>query len=158
MDISKIKIEFMPKITDDQLWDFYVRNAICEVGYGKEDAVKPLRFHPYYAAALYEDKLLGIIRGLFDGLSVFIAEACLECELQGEKLNCNNGSVIEKDNHGIFNKMCVFFLEEMRKMGNTFTTHYVIEGAEEKLWQSIGLTLNEGHLAYYKDERPYVQN
>jgi len=156
MDVNKVEIKFMPKITDDQLWDFYVRNDICEVGYGKDDAVKPLKFNPYYAVALYEGKLVGIVRGLFDGLSLFIAEACLECELQGQNLKHNNGSVIEKDYHGIFNKMCVFFLDEMRKMGNTFTTHYVIEGAEEKLWQSIGLTLNEGHLAYYKDERPYV--
>ena len=31
----------MPEITEDQLWDFYVRNDICEVGYGKETAVKP---------------------------------------------------------------------------------------------------------------------
>ena len=156
MDITKIEIKFMPTITDDQLWDFYVRNDICEVGYGKEDALKPLRNNPYYAAAFYEDKLVGFVRGLFDGLSLFIAEACLECKLQGENLRCNNGSVIEKDSHGIFNKMCVFFLDEMRKLGNTFTTHYIIAGNEEKIWQTIGLTLNEGHLAYYKDERPYV--
>ena len=135
MDLTKIEFKFMPAITDDQLWDFYVRNDICEVGYGREDAVKPMKkeFNPYYAAALYEGKLVGIVRGLFDGLSLFIAEACLECELQGENLKWNNGSVLEKDDHGIFKKMCVFFLDEMRKQGNTFTTNYVIEGNEAKI-------------------------
>ena len=38
MDIKRIKIEYMPKITDDQLYDFYVRNDICEA-----DTVRKLR-------------------------------------------------------------------------------------------------------------------
>lgn len=42
MDISRIVIKYQPEIEEDQLWDFYVRNDICEVGHGKETAVKPL--------------------------------------------------------------------------------------------------------------------
>ena len=74
----------MPEITEDQLWDFYVRNDICEVGYGKETAVKPLKFPAYIVGAFYEDKLVGLIRAMFDGLSADIREFCLECELQGD--------------------------------------------------------------------------
>jgi hypothetical protein len=33
----------MPVIMDDQFWEFYVRNDICEVGHGKNEAVKPLK-------------------------------------------------------------------------------------------------------------------
>ena len=29
IDINKIEIKYMLKITDDQLWDFHVRNDIC---------------------------------------------------------------------------------------------------------------------------------
>jgi len=66
--VDKVKIEFMPKITDDQLWDFYVRNDICEIGHGKDNAVKPLKYNPYIVGAFFEDKLVGIIRAMFDGL------------------------------------------------------------------------------------------
>ncbi len=45
MDIEKIVIEYMTKVTDEQLWDFYVRNDICEVGHGKEVFIKDER--PY---------------------------------------------------------------------------------------------------------------
>ncbi|MGI6506551.1 MAG: hypothetical protein ACOX2V_09305 [Clostridia bacterium] len=67
MDIKRIKIEYMPKITDDQLYDFYVRNDICEAGHGKEAAVKPLKYSPYMVGAFYEGKLVGIVRAVFDG-------------------------------------------------------------------------------------------
>ncbi|MDR1692290.1 MAG: hypothetical protein LBR72_02940 [Oscillospiraceae bacterium] len=47
MDIDKIEVKYMPTITENQLWDFYLRNNICEVGHGKKEAVKPLKFNPY---------------------------------------------------------------------------------------------------------------
>ena len=77
MEQSKIIIQYMPEITEDQLWDFYVRNDICEVGYGKETAVKPLKFPAYIVGAFYEDKLVGLIRAMFDGLSADIREFCI---------------------------------------------------------------------------------
>ena len=83
--------EYMPEITEDQLWDFYVRNNLCEGGYGKETAVIPLKYNPYVVGAFYQDKLVGIIRATFDGLTADIKEFCLECELQGESLKHNNG-------------------------------------------------------------------
>ena len=156
MDITKIEIKYMPEISDDQLWDFYVRNDICEIGHGKEAAVKPLRYNPYIAAAFYEEKLVGIIRTMFDGLSADIMEFCLETELQGDDLKYQNGSLLEKDEYGIAKKMGVLLLDELRKLGNTFTTCYLVENVEEDVYQSIGLTQNKGHLVYVLDERPYV--
>ena len=36
IDINKIEIKYMLKITEDQLWDFHVRNDICEVGHRRK--------------------------------------------------------------------------------------------------------------------------
>lgn len=156
MEPNKIIIQYMPEISEDQLWDFYVRNDICEVGYGKETAVKPLKFPAYIVGAFYEDKLVGLIRAMFDGLSADIREFCLECELQGDPLKYNNGSVIERDKYGIAGRMGSLLTEELRKLGNTFMVAYIVEGTEEEIYRSIGLKHNQGHAVYYRDERPYV--
>jgi len=142
MDIDKIKIVYQPKIDENQLWEFYVRNNICEVGHGKERAVLPLKHNPYIVAAYYEDKLVGIIRAMFDGLSASIMEFCLELSLQGENLEYNNGSIIERDEYGIAKKMGILLTDELRKLGNTFVSAYIVEGAEEEVYKSIGLTPN----------------
>jgi hypothetical protein len=158
MDIDKIKILYQPEITDDQLWDFYVRNDICEAGHGKEAAVKPLRYNPYIVAAFYGDRLVGIIRAMFDGLSADIMEFCLECGLQGDNLKYENGSIVEADKYGIAKRMGELLICKLRELGNTFVTAYAVEGAEEQVYESIGLVQNKGHVVYVKDERPYVKN
>ena len=156
MNPENIRISYMPRITEDQLWDFYVRNDICEVGYGKETAVIPLKYNPYMVGAFDGERLVGIIRATFDGLTADIKEFCLECELQGENLKYNNGSLIEQDTYGIAKRMGVLLIDELRKLGNTFITGYIVEGLEEAAYQAIGLEHNRGHLVYYRDERPYV--
>ena len=158
MDVTKIKIEYQPRITDDQLWDFYVRNGICEVGYGKELAVKPLHYNPaYIAAAFYGDKLVGIIRAAFDGLGASIAEFGLELELQGENVPNDNGSLVAKDAYGIARRMGALLLDELAKLGNTFVDAVVVQGVEEEIYRAIGMKVNDGHLAFYRDDRPYMQ-
>ena len=156
MNIGEITIEYMPPITEDQLWDFYVRNDVCEAGHGKETAVRPLRYNPHIVAAFHEDKLVGFIRAMFDGVSADIMEFCLECGLQGDDLVYENGSMIEKDQYGVAKKMGVMLLDELHKFGNTFTTAYIVENCEEDVYQSIGLAHNKGHLVYIRDERAYV--
>ena len=156
MNYKDIMIKYMPEITKDQLWDFYVRNDICEVGYGKEIAVRWLKYNPIVVSAFNADKLVGIVRATFDGLSADIKEFCLECELQGEGLQYNNGSLIEKDTYGIAKEMGTLLIEELRKLGNTFISAYIVEELEEDVYQSIGLTHNTGHLVYHRDERPYI--
>lgn len=153
---KEVRFKFQPNISENQLWDFYVRNDICEVGYGRDVATIPLKHNPYIVAAFSEGKLVGIVRALFDGLCACIMEYCLECELQGEGLELNNGSVIEKDQYGIAEEMGRMLITELEKLGNTFTIAYIVEGMEESLYTSIGLKHNEGHLVYYKDVRPYV--
>ena len=46
-------------------------------------------------------------------------------------------------------------INELRKMGATFITVYIVENCEEEFYQSIGLKENKGHLVYHIDERPY---
>lgn len=157
IDANNIRIEYMPQITDDQLWEFYVRNDICEVGHGKDVAVKPLKFNPFIVGAFYDKKLVGIIRAMFDGISADIMEYCLELELQGDNLEYNNGSIIEKDKYSIAKQMGTLLIDELRKLGNTFVATYIVEGAQENIYHSIGLFHNKGHLVFVKDERPYAK-
>jgi hypothetical protein len=157
LDISKIRVEFQPKITDDQLWDFYVRNNICEVGFGKEIAVKPLRSNCIIVGAFYEDKLVGFVRAFFDGVSAMITEFCLELELQGENLEYKNGSLIESDIYGIGSKIGNMLVAQLRKMENTFVSAYIVSECEEAFYSSFGMYENTHHKVFIIDERPYVK-
>lgn len=156
MKEKKIKILVNPEITKDQLWDFYVRNDICEVGFGKEMAVKPLFHSSLIIGAFNGEKLVGIARALFDGLSGVIMEFCLELELQGDNLKYNNSSLIEKDTVRIGKRMGDILVNELRKMGATFISLYIVQDCEEDLYHSLGFFENTGHLVFYIDERPYV--
>lgn len=155
--MNDVLIKVNPKITPDQLWDFYVRNDICEVGYGKEVAVKPLYNSSLIVGAFQGDRLVGIARAMFDGQAAAIMEFCLECALQGEKLEYENGSLVEDDRYGIGKQMGETLVSELRNMGATFIHGYIVEDCEEKVYSSFGLRENKGHLVYILDERPYVK-
>lgn len=156
MDDKNICILVNPQITPDQLWGFYVRNDICEIGFGKEIAVKPLKHSSLIIGAFQGDKLVGIARAMFDGLSAVIMEFCLELELQGSGLVYDNGSLIEKDTFGIGKKIGDMLIDELGKMGATFISLYIVGNCEENFYNSIGFVENTGHLVYYIDKRPYV--
>ncbi len=156
MKYNEISVLINPHITSDQLWDFYVRNDICEVGFGKEIAVKPLKHSSLIIGAFQDDKLVGIARAMFDGLSAAVMEFCLDLELQGDNLKYSNGSLIEKDDFGIGQKIGKMLISELRKMGATFIDTYIVENCEEKFYKSLGFGENTGHLVYCIDERPYV--
>jgi hypothetical protein len=139
MDASKVKILFQLYIADDQLWDFYIRNDICEVGFGKETAVKPLKQSSLIIGAFQGERLVGIARAMFDGLSGAIMEFCLDLDLQGKGLKYENGSLIEKDTFGIGKRMGDILINELRKMGAAFIDIYIVEDCEEEFYDSIGL-------------------
>jgi GNAT superfamily N-acetyltransferase len=159
LDASKVTVSNMPEITETQMWEFYVRNDICEAGYGKDVAMKALRYgNSHIVAAFYENKLVGIIRAMFDGLGMYIVECGLELALQGDNLTHDNGSLIEKDTFGIFKQMGLLLLDETKKLGGTFFEfNSIVENLEEAAFESIGMKYNIGHLPYYIDLRPYVQ-
>ena len=63
-----------PIITPNELYDFYERNNICEVGFGKEVAARILEY-PHLIVAAYDGSvLIGLARTTFDGLSAHIME------------------------------------------------------------------------------------
>jgi hypothetical protein len=86
-----------------------------------------------------------------------IAEFCLELELQGENLEYENGSLIEKDIYGVGAKIGSMLLNELRKMGNTSISAYIVEECEESFYSSFGMSENRHHRVYMIDERPYVK-
>ena len=63
------------------------------------------------------DKLVGIARAMFDGLSAVIMEFCLELEYQGENLEYENGSLIGKDESGLGKRTGEVLVKVRRKKG-----------------------------------------
>ncbi len=151
-----INIQVNPTITADELFNFYERNNICEVGFGKEMAAWILE-HPHLIVAAYtETELIGLARATFDGLSAHIMEFSVDIRYQGKNLKYNNGSLMEADVSGLGHLLGERIRRELEKMGATFITGYIVENCEESFYRSIGFTENEGHLVYYIDTRPYV--
>ena len=50
--MDPVRIEINPDVSAHELWDFYVRNDICEVGYGKDMATRVLD-HPQVIVAAF---------------------------------------------------------------------------------------------------------
>jgi hypothetical protein len=155
--IDNIRILVNPEITADQLFSFYQRNHICEEGYGKELAGKPLHHSSLIVGAFEGDKLVSIARAMFDGLSAVIMEFCVELEYQGENLEYENGSLIGKDESGLGKRIGEVLINELFKMG-AYSIGYpeLVEDYEESFFESLGFEHNKGHLVYDIDKRPYL--
>jgi hypothetical protein len=150
-------IQVNPALTADDLFAFYERNNICEVGFGKETAARILRHPHLIVAACAGGELVGLARAVFDGLSAHVMEFSLDLRLQGGDPKYTNGSLIEADNSGIGRRLGERLLNEMEAMGASFITCYIVADCEERFYQSLGFRENEGHLVYCRDKRPYVQ-
>jgi hypothetical protein len=153
---KKVRVEINPYITHDQLFSFYQSNHICEEGYGEERACKPLQTSSLIVGAFEDDRLVGIARAMFDGLSAVIMEFCLELGYQGENLEYENGSLIGKDNSGLAARIGTTLINELINMGADFISCDVFHEYEGDFYKSLGFQLNTGHLAYCIDKRPYL--
>jgi len=154
--INRIEIFVNPEITPDQLWDFYVRNHICEEGFGKELACRPLRHSSLIVGAFEDNKLIGITRAMSDGLSAFIMEFSLDLEYQGHKIAYLNGSLIGNDVTGIGLKMGKVLLDELERMGVSFISYSVLRNYEEPFFQLLGFESHGDAITYVIDKRPYL--
>jgi hypothetical protein len=67
-----------------------------------------------------------------------------------------NGSLVERDPHGLGGAVARRLLQELERIGATFVTGYIVQGVEEEFYKDIGLVENVGHLVYCRDRRPYV--
>jgi len=148
-------IEVNPKLTADQLFDFYSRNDICEVKFGKETAARILAHPHLIVAAFAGDELVGLARATFDGLSAHVMEFSLDLRWQG-KTRYENGSLIESDPEGLGRALGRRLLAELQRLGCTFVSGYIVRGCEEEFYQSMGFRENEGHAVFIIDQRPYV--
>ncbi len=152
-----IRIAVRPTITPDQLFTFYEKNDICEKGYGREMAAKPLTRSSLVVGAFSGDQLVGIVRAMFDGLAANLVEVCLDLELQGvEEPIYSNGSLIEGDAFGVGRRLVAAAVEELSAMGADFISIQALEDVEEEFYRALGFKLNAGHLDYIIDRRPYV--
>lgn len=152
-----VTISINPPISPAQLFTFYQRNNICEVGFGEEVAARVLRHSALVIAALRGDQLVGLARAVFDGLSAQVMELSLDLELQGTPGRHANGSLIEQDAAGIGRELGIRLIEELRRMGATFISMSIVGGCEEPFYESIGFRENTGQKDYIIDERPYTR-
>ena len=154
-NLENIKIEINPIIADDELYSFYQRNHICEEGYVKELACKPLHHSSLIVAAFEGDRPVGIARAMLDGLSAVIMEFCLELEYQGTGLMYENGSIIGKDELGLGKKLGDALVNELTKMGADFISLDIFDEYEGDFYRSLGFVPKENHAIYYIDKRPH---
>jgi len=154
MNPDDVRILVNPEISEDQLWGYYARNGMYEAKcYDKKTAAIPLRNSTLIIGAFHENELVGIIRVLHDGLDASVHEFGLELELQGDN-RYEVGALLESDRFGIAKKMGLIMIEELDKAGIHFTSHTIVNGIENSIVESIGLTENKGHAQYIIDTRP----
>jgi hypothetical protein len=144
-----------PQLTADQLFDFYRRNDICELNFGKEVAARILK-HPHLIIAGFAgDELVALARATFDGLAAHVMEFSLDLRWQGQTRH-GNGSLIEADPQGLGCALGQRLLSELEQRGCTFITGYIVDGSEEPFYESLGFRHNVGHSVFYIDKRPYA--
>ena len=156
MDLPEARIVVGPQLTPDELFGFYKRNNICEVGFGKDVAARILDQPHVMVAAFAGGALVGLARATFDGLSADVMEFSLHVRWQGRGPDAN-GSLMEGDPLGVGADLGRALLAELERLGATFVSGYILERVEEPFYTSIGFTKNEAHLVYIIDQRPYVR-
>ena len=150
------QIEVNPPLTAEQVFDFYRRNGIREVGFGKDVAARILD-HPHLIIAAFDrGQLIGLARATFDGLAAHIMEFSRDLRWQGQTRH-ENGSLLEADPKGLGRAMGERLLRELRQRGCSFVTGFIVDGCEEPFYASLGFGQNVGHSVFYIDERPYTQ-
>ena len=155
MGIDNVRVEINPPVPDEELYSFYQRNRICEEGYGRIE-YPYLRRSSLIVGAFEGDKLVGIARAMFDGITGVIMEFCLELEYQGTNLEYENGSLIGKDDYGLGKRMGDTLINELFRMGANFIeAPDIVENYEEGFYESIGFDGKDRHQGFYIDERPY---
>ncbi len=154
---NDVHVVLNPRITPEQLFDFYRKNDICEKGFGQVVAARVLDHSDLIVGAFCGDELVGFGRALFDGLSGYIVELCVDLECQGDTPRFSNGSLIESDALGAGKAVGEMLTRELLAMGAFFVSTTALAGIfEEELYRDLGFRLNEGSREYIIDRRPYV--
>lgn len=154
--MDHVTVVVRPTISAAQLHAFYVKNNICEAGYGVDLCALPLQHSAVIVAAYHGDELIALARASFDGLAASIDEFCLATDWQGPDLVYGNGSLIEKDDFGVGKQVGEALLAELERLGATFISTMCLEDVEEEFYGSLGLRLNPHSVEYIIDRRPYV--
>jgi len=155
MDKS-IRYVINPSLSKEELFQFYQDNTICEEGYGMEVASRVLDHSSLIIAAYQGDRLIATTRSMFDGVAAQVVEFCLAVDFQGKDLVYENGSILEKDDHGIAKEMAKLTINKLLNMGAYFISSVAFEEAEKEVYTASGFTRNHGHIDYVYEKRPYV--
>jgi hypothetical protein len=145
-----------PPVGEDELYEFYRKNGICEEGYPRERATVVLQQSSVIVAGYRKGILVGIARAMFDGREAQLVEFCIAREVQGGSLRVGNGSLIEQDEAGVGRALGRVMLDELWRRGAQFIATYIVQGVEEPFYSSLGFVDNSGHRVYIIDRRPYL--
>ncbi len=154
--LENVRLEVNQKVSKRQLFDFYVRNKICERAYGQEKANKPLTRSSLIVAAFEGRRLVGIARAMCDGLCADIMEFCVDLDYQGAGLKYRNGSLIGKDESGLGKKIGGLLITTLREMGADAISCTAVRGYEEQFYASLGFEAEPDAVVYSIDRRPYL--
>ena len=58
---------------------------------------------------------------------------------------------MEADPFGVGVRLARGLLSELDRLGATFVSGYIVQGAEEAFYESLGFGRNTGHLVYHVD-------
>jgi hypothetical protein len=154
--LTEVTLRVNSGVTAAALFDFYERNNICEVGFGKETATRVLHHPHLIVAAFAGEELIGLARATFDGLSAHIMEFSLDLRYRGGDARSSNGSLMDADGIGIGRRLGERLLSELEAMEATFISSYIVADCEEPFYEALGFRDNEGHRVYFIDKRPYA--
>ncbi len=71
---------------------------------------------------------------MFDGVSAAVMEISLELSHQGPGASSRNGSLIQADESDLGGRLARRLIEELRSMGASFISVYVVEDLEEPFY------------------------
>lgn len=97
-----------------------------------------------------QGRLIGVARGLADGVRGYLAECKLDPGFQGPAAVTRMDGRVEHDEHGIAREMAVRVLARLREMGCR-RVDVVAYGTEEDFCEELGFKRNSGAVAMSLD-------
>ena len=156
MQDPAVSIKVCQPLRPGELFDFYVRNEICEAKFGRSRAEDVLNHPGVWVAAYEEDRLIGFGRALTDAQNAVIVELCLDLTYQDYN-EYGIGCFIDSDPNGIGRMIAIALLKELRARGCSFFNVVVPDGTPQvSFYRSLGFDEHVDHTSFIIDARDYV--
>ncbi len=143
--LDEIKFDTTATLELDELCAFYQRQG-HPVPHAPQKLKRMLEETSCVVAARRDGELIGIARGVTDGLTGWLAECKLDPAYQGSACVTHTDGRIEDDTHGIAGEMARLAIEALRSCGAE-EINTVAYGTEMDFCESIGFRKVRGAVA-----------